>query len=100
MTEPIRVGKIVSVRGSVVDVEFESDLPSINTLLRAGDVRIEVWSQQGARRVRGIALTSTQGLARGTPVQSTGGPLKAPVGKAHRPFAAIGRQIVQDYVGV
>jgi F-type H+-transporting ATPase subunit beta len=34
-----------------------------------------------ALRVRGIALTPTQGLARGMPVQNTGVPLQAPVGK-------------------
>jgi len=31
--------------------------------------------------VRGIALTPTQGLARGMAVEDTGGPLKAPVAK-------------------
>jgi F-type H+-transporting ATPase subunit beta len=38
-------------------------------------------AQLDARRVRGIALTPTQGLARGMPVEDTGGPLRAPVGK-------------------
>ena len=32
--------------------------------------------------MRGIALTTTHGLARGMAVEDTGGPLKAPVGKA------------------
>ena len=53
-------------------------------MLRAGDdgrVAIEVLAQRDARHVRGIALTPTQGLARGMPVEDTGGPLKAPVGK-------------------
>ena len=53
------------------------------TVLRAGDQRqivIEVLSQQDAHCVRGIALTPTQGLARGMSVEDTGGPLKAPVG--------------------
>jgi F-type H+-transporting ATPase subunit beta len=82
-----RLGTIVSVRGSVVDIRFLSHLPPINTLLRAGKegrLAIEVWAQLDAQRVRGIALTPTQGLARGMPVESTGGPLKAPVGKAIR----------------
>jgi F-type H+-transporting ATPase subunit beta len=80
-------GTIVSVRGSVVDVRFESHLPPINSLLRAGKdgrIVIEVWAQLDAQCVRGIALTATQGLARGMPVENTGGPLKAPVGKAIR----------------
>ena len=37
--------------------------------------------QIDARHVRGIALTPTQGLARGMAVRDTGGPLKVPVGK-------------------
>jgi len=78
------VGTIVSVRGSVVDARFQDHLPPINSLLRAGErnqIVIEVWAQLSASTVRGIALTPTQGLARGMTVTDTGGPLKAPVGK-------------------
>jgi F-type H+/Na+-transporting ATPase subunit beta len=77
-------GEVVAVRGSVVDVRFEGPLPAIYSLLRAGakrEIVIEVLAQQDARHVRGIALTPTQGLARGMAVEDTGGPLKAPVGK-------------------
>ena len=77
-------GVVVSVRGSVVDVRFDGRLPPIYTVLRAGaekQIVIEVLAQLDARRVRGIALTPTQGLARGMAVQDTGGPLLAPVGK-------------------
>jgi F-type H+-transporting ATPase subunit beta len=73
---------VVSVRGSVVEIEFPTTLPAINTLLRADKIQIEVWSQVDAHRVRGIALTPTQGLARGARVENTGGPLKVPVGKS------------------
>ena len=65
----------------MVEVDFESGAPPINSLLRCGKERIEVWAQLDAHRVRGIALTPTQGLARGMTVEDTGGPLKAPVGK-------------------
>lgn len=78
-------GVVVAVRGSVVDVRFDGALPAIHTLLRAGEggqIAIEVLAQRDAQHVRGIALTPTQGLARGMPVQHSGGPLKAPVGKA------------------
>jgi F-type H+/Na+-transporting ATPase subunit beta len=77
-------GVVVSVRGSVVDIRFDGHLPPINSLLRAGPdgrIVIEVTAQRDARHVRGIALTPTQGLARGMVVEDTGGPLKAPVGK-------------------
>ncbi len=77
-------GTVVAVRGSVVDIRFERDLPPIYTLLRTGDngrIAIEVLAQRDAQHVRGIALTPTQGLARGMRVQDTGGPLRAPVGR-------------------
>jgi F-type H+-transporting ATPase subunit beta len=77
-------GAVVSVRGSVVDIQFDEHLPPIYSVLRAGDegrIVIEVLAQLDARHVRGIALTPTQGLARGMAVEDTGGPLKAPVGK-------------------
>ena len=77
-------GEIRAVRGSVVDIRFDADLPPIHSLLRAGEdngIVIEVLAQLDARHVRGIALTPTRGLARGAPVLDTGAPLKAPVGK-------------------
>ena len=91
-------GSVVSVRGSVVDIRFDHSLPPVYSLLRAGadgQVIIEVMAQLDARRVRGIAMTPTQGLARGMPVEDTGGPLKAPVGKAivSRMFDVFGRAI-------
>ncbi len=80
-------GIVVSVRGSVVDIRFEGHLPPIHTVLRAGAeqrIVIEVLAQLDAQRVRGIALTPTQGLARGMAVADSGGPLLAPVGKTIR----------------
>ena len=77
-------GKIISVRGSVVDIRFEEHLPPIYTLLNTGSneqIPIEVLSHLDAKSVRGIALTPTQGLARGMVVKNTEGPLKAPIGK-------------------
>ena len=95
---PLSQGTVVSVRGSVVDVQFGKDLPSIYSVLRAGadgKITIEVMTQLDAHRVRGIALTPTQGLARGMAVQDTGGPLKAPVGKViiSRMFDVFGNAI-------
>jgi peroxiredoxin len=60
-------GEQVSVRGSVVDTRFDAHLPPIYSLLHAkeGKIAIEVLAQLDAHRVRGIALTPTQGLARG-----------------------------------
>jgi F-type H+-transporting ATPase subunit beta len=95
------LGLVVSVRGSVVDVWFETRLPPIYTLLRAGnrgEIAIEVLSQIDRHRVRGIALTPTQGLARGTVVEDTGGPLLTPVGPAilGRMFDVFGNAIDRE----
>src|SRR5664279_6511244 len=91
------VGAVVSVRGSVVDIRFDGPLPPIYSLLhaQAGGIVIEVLAQLDARHVRGIALTPTQGLARGMAVEDTGGPLKAPVGDAvlSRMFDVFGNTI-------
>ncbi|GGH14391.1 F0F1 ATP synthase subunit beta [Sphingobacterium alkalisoli] len=76
-------GKIVSIRGSVVDILFEDDLPSVYTVLHTGqekNVLIEVLIQLDLKRVRGIALTPTQGLSRGMLVESKGKELTVPVG--------------------
>jgi F-type H+/Na+-transporting ATPase subunit beta len=95
---PPNQGTVTAVRGSVVDVRFDGDLPHINTLLRAGrteEIALEVATQLDEHRVRSIALTATQGLARGMRVTNTGGPLKAPVGRniLSRMFDVFGRVI-------
>ncbi len=94
-------GVVTAVRGSVVDVRFDARLPPIRSLLRAGihaEMAIEVLTQIDARHVRGIALTPTQGLARGTAVVDTGGPLLVPVGKAilSRMFDVFGQAIDRE----
>jgi F-type H+-transporting ATPase subunit beta len=81
---PSNHGTIHSIRGTVVDVRFERNLPPIYTVLRAGDKKqivIEVMEQLDLQSVRGIALTATQDLARGMQVEDTGAQLKVPVGK-------------------
>jgi F-type H+-transporting ATPase subunit beta len=77
-------GTVISIRGSVVDVRFDDHLPPIRSLLFTGvdkQIAIEVFSQLDSHRIRGIALTPTQGLARGMLVEDTGKPLQAPVGR-------------------
>ncbi len=77
------VGKVISVRGSVIDVDFGKHLPPIFSLLHAkkGKISIEVLAHLNSHCVRGIALTPAPGLSRDEEVVDTGGPLKAPVGK-------------------
>jgi len=98
VTTSPNLGAVASVRGSVVDVRFDGSLPPIYSVLHTGaqnEIVIEVLAQRDARHVRGIALTPTQGLARGMVVTDTGGPLKAPVGKAilSRMFDVFGNAI-------
>ncbi len=84
MTQGSNPGKVVAVRGSVVDIRFDKRLPAIQSILRGGPngaIAVEVMTQLDARCVRGIALTATSGLARGMSVEDTGNPLRAPVGK-------------------
>ncbi|MEY6432906.1 hypothetical protein ABC977_10845 [Thioalkalicoccus limnaeus] len=64
-----------------MDLRFETPLPSIYQVLRAGSegrIRIEVLAQRDARHVRGI---SHAGLVRGMRVADAGGPLMTPVGQ-------------------
>ena len=100
VTASVNVGKVISIRGSVVDVYFDTLLPPIRSLLYTGSdnqIAIEVFSQLDTHRIRGIALTPTQGLARGMSVEDTGKPLQAPVGKEilSRMFDVFGNTIDQ-----
>ncbi len=76
-------GKVIAVRGSVVDIRFSESLPAVRNLLKTGpnsQVILEVRTQLSDKLVRAVALTPTAGLARGMPVEDTGGPLLVPVG--------------------
>ncbi|MFH1002920.1 MAG: F0F1 ATP synthase subunit beta [Chloroflexota bacterium] len=79
-------GKVVQVIGTVVDIEFPPDeLPSLfNALEVASDgtkIVMEVQDHIGNNWVRCVALSPTEGLARGAEATDTGAPLTVPVGK-------------------
>lgn len=77
-------GTVRAIRGSVVDAHFPLRLPGLYTVLRAGETQhivIEVITHLDAETVRGIALTSTRGLTRGSRIVDTGQPLHVPVGE-------------------
>ncbi len=79
---------VIAVRGSVIDVAVPSgDLPAINEALEIawdGSWRlvVEVQSHLDPSSVRTVALQSSTGLRRGTPVRRLGQPLSMPVGEA------------------
>ena len=80
------IGRVVGVRGSVVDIEFADALPAINEAIHiAGPdkpIVVEVQQHLSRTRVRGIAMSFTAGLSRGTQAQATGQPITVPVGDA------------------
>ncbi len=76
-------GYIKTIRGSVIEIVFERNIPNLNNKLITGKddhVILEVSSYVDDITVKAIALTSTGGLSRGDSVIDTGGPLMIPVG--------------------
>ncbi len=79
-------GKIKSIAGPVVDVEFDVDnLPDIYSALTVDNngktLTLEVAQHLGERSVRTVAMSSTDGLMRGMDVNNTGHMIMAPVGE-------------------
>lgn len=77
------MGRIIQVIGPVVDVEFEEEAPPILNSLRVkkNDLILEVAQHLGEKRVRTIAMGSTDGLKRGDEVDDLKSPILVPVGK-------------------
>ena len=85
-------GRVVEVKGPVVDVLFDNGvMPSINDALLiniskeenngvAINLTLEVALHIGNKKVRCIAMDSTDGLVRGMKVEALGGPISVPVG--------------------
>ncbi len=78
-------GQISRVIGPVVDVQFTGELPAILNALhiarpKQSPLVLEVAQHLGENTVRTIAMDSTDGLTRGTPVADTGAPIRVPVG--------------------
>ncbi|HYF50805.1 MAG TPA: F0F1 ATP synthase subunit beta [Planctomycetota bacterium] len=93
------VGKVVQVIGSTLDAEFNQEkLPEIFNALEVknpatGQVLVcEVEQHLGRNQVRAVAMSSTDGIVRGTEIVDTGKPISVPVGKA-----ALGR--IMDVLG-
>ena len=82
-------GKIVQVIGPVIDVAFPPDhLPGIYNAIKiplpgeeSKTLTIEVMQHLGDNVVRGVAMSSTDGLVRGMEAEDTGAPIRVPVGE-------------------
>ncbi len=112
-------GKVIQITGPVIDVEFPpGELPAIYNALEierpktggsgngdgasapdttegANTLVVEVQQHLGNNWVRAVAMSSTDGLARGLDVTDTGAPISVPVGEATlgRVFDVLGRPI-------
>ncbi len=90
--ENTKIGKIVQIIGAVVDAEFPAgSTPKIYDALEVryktpdsedeNKLVLETQQHLGDNRVRTVAMSSTEGLVRGTEVQNTGAPISVPVGE-------------------
>jgi F-type H+-transporting ATPase subunit beta len=101
-------GKVIQITGPVIDVEFPpGELPGIYNALEIArpesasgtsddtSLVVEVQQHLGNNWVRAVAMSSTDGLARGLDVVDTGAPITVPVGAPTlgRVFDVLGRPI-------
>jgi F-type H+-transporting ATPase subunit beta len=98
---PTATGRVIQITGPVVDIEFPAGrLPGI---LNAVEIEregmeplvCEVQQHLGNNWVRSVAMTTTDGLARGVAVHDTGAPITVPVGEPTlgRVFDVLGKPI-------
>ena len=85
-------GRVVEVKGVVIDVAFGDQLPAIYNALeieiaplekggKSTTLTAEVQQHLGDDRVRAVAMQSTDGLARGVVALDTGSSISVPVGQ-------------------
>jgi F-type H+-transporting ATPase subunit beta len=77
-------GKVVSVKGQIIEVEFLEQKPRFNDVLVAKDdetVKMEVYRSATASSFFCLALTGVTNLHHGSIVVSTEQPIRVPVGK-------------------
>ncbi|MGC5324975.1 F0F1 ATP synthase subunit beta [Brevibacillus sp. SYSU BS000544] len=106
-------GRVVSVMGPVVDIEFErGQLPAIynaikiqysaqNSGERNIDLTVEAAVHLGDNIVRTVSMSSTDGLVRGMDAVDTGAPISVPVGNVTlgRVFNVLGEPIDLQEMG-
>ena len=98
---PAAIGRVIQITGPVVDIEFPpGQLPAIYNAVeiqREGQAPLvcEVQQHLGNNWVRSVAMTTTDGLARGTEVHDSGAPISVPVGEPTlgRVFDVLGNPI-------
>ncbi len=76
-------GKILSIKGQIIEVEFLEGKPRIFDVLIYPDdpsIKMEVYTSATTTSFYCLALTHVSGLHYGSPVVNTGQPIKIPVG--------------------
>jgi F-type H+-transporting ATPase subunit beta len=82
-------GKIISVQGDVVEIEFDHGLPNINDAITVerpdgSGLLLETREHVDKRTVKAVSLGFTQGIERGLTAVSQGSPMKIPLGDSFR----------------
>nr|YP_009944598.1 ATP synthase CF1 subunit beta [Osmundea sinicola]QFR99892.1 ATP synthase CF1 subunit beta [Osmundea sinicola] len=85
MVKSLEQGSVTQIIGPVLDIEFPSGkLPKVFNALKLqgpdNTITCEVQQLLGDNKVRAVAMSSTEGLKRGTEVIDTGEPITVPVG--------------------
>nr|YP_009395999.1 ATP synthase CF1 subunit beta [Dasya naccarioides]ARW65185.1 ATP synthase CF1 subunit beta [Dasya naccarioides] len=78
-------GSVIQIIGPVLDIEFPTGkLPKVFNALKLegpdNTITCEVQQLLGDNKVRAVAMSSTEGLRRGTEAMDTGNPITVPVG--------------------
>lgn len=92
------MGKIVSIKGQIIEVEFGQELPRVfDVLTLESDAKavFEVYASSGKNRFYCLSLSPTYKLSRGMKVVNTGKPLSLPIdgGMLGRAIDVFGRPI-------
>lgn len=77
-------GKVISIKGQIIEAEFSDEKPHINDLLVLKDdqaVKMEVYTSASPNSFYCLALTNINNLHHGSVVINTGQPIKIPVGQ-------------------
>ena len=86
MADNASTGTVLEIKGVVLDVRFDGQLPEIYNALEIpredGTTLVaEVQQHLGDDKVRAVAFDTTDGLSRGAAVRDTGAPISVPVGE-------------------
>ncbi|HSW47656.1 MAG TPA: F0F1 ATP synthase subunit beta [Candidatus Saccharimonadales bacterium] len=78
------IGKIISIKGQIIEVEFLDEKPRIYDVLNSKEddtVKMEVYTSASPTSFFCLSLTHTTNIHHGSLVVSTGQPIRIPVGK-------------------